>query len=112
MFEWNADAQCQHFEYIKDVDMFRGVYVVYSRKVYSVLRPVSYVYSLLILGVCDYKIKGGMTGPNSCCSICAGLPDCSSFTFYQGQCFLKKGCTGKTKNKAGRLAGAVSAYYK
>jgi hypothetical protein len=44
MFEWNADAQCQRFEYIKDVDMFRGVYVVYSRKVYSVLRPVSYHY--------------------------------------------------------------------
>jgi len=85
MFEWNADSVCQRFKYVKDVDMFKGI--------------------------CDFKISGGMTGPNSCCSVCASYADCSSFTFYQGQCFLKKGCQGKTKGNGLHLAGAVSAYY-
>ena len=27
MFEWNSDAECRRFEYVKDVDMFRGMFM-------------------------------------------------------------------------------------
>lgn len=79
---------------------------------YALSNLLHFVTVLNCAGICDYKIKGGMTGPNSCCSICTSLAECSSFTFYQGQCFLKKGCAGKSKSKMGRLTGAVSAYFK
>ena len=62
------------------------------------------------IGKCDYKIKGGATGPSSCCGFCNEFSDCAAFTFYNGQCFLKTEC-GKPINGPG-LQGAVSGFIK
>ena len=28
MFEWNADEECRRFDYVKDIDMFRGSCII------------------------------------------------------------------------------------
>mmetsp|Transcript_26200 Transcript_26200/g.38816 ORF Transcript_26200/g.38816 Transcript_26200/m.38816 type:complete len:481 (+) Transcript_26200:100-1542(+) len=86
--EWNADKQCAQFHYVPDKDLFKGK--------------------------CDFRVRGGATGPSSCCSICSSFPECSAFTFYGGQCFLKSGCKKPPGGPNSRLVikGAVSAYLK
>ena len=60
-----------------------------------------------MVGVCDLRMKGGITGPSSCCDHCLKTSGCAGFTFYQGTCFFKS-CS--TRRSESHLSGAVSAW--
>jgi hypothetical protein len=83
MAEWDQEPHCTKYQYKGDVDLFKGV--------------------------CDLNIKGGVTGPSSCCGVCDKTDGCRAFTFYQGTCFIKN-CANPNGNA--HLSGAVSAYIK
>ena len=63
-------------------------------------------------GKCDFKVRGGATDPSSCCLFCSKHLECSAFTFFNGQCFLKSGCSTIRPGQGEFLKGAVSGYLK
>mmetsp|Transcript_25763 Transcript_25763/g.42987 ORF Transcript_25763/g.42987 Transcript_25763/m.42987 type:complete len:551 (-) Transcript_25763:52-1704(-) len=82
--EWNYESACAAYTYRPDTDLFKGM--------------------------CDLKMKGGVTGPPSCCQLCNAMDKCKAFTFFSGSCFFKT-CHGVNSRSRGQhLAGAVSAY--
>ncbi len=87
MSEWRDTPECAQYGYKMDTDLF--------------------------LGSCDLTVKGGATGPATCCKLCSSTPLCKAFVYtVSGTCFLKSCSRASHGNNPAVVDGAVSGYNK
>ena len=73
MFEWNADAECRRFEYVKDVDMFRGM-------------PYVERHNIIISFCLLYDIKSSIPFIHDCARALCVFSSCYPMSTWLGSC--------------------------